>query len=124
MKSLMSCVVSAAILATMVSLPACHTSQPGVKSSYKSQWATVDGNTVKATEAAKDVLEDMRLKNISATSTAVDGNVIGYTADNTKISVDVQKVTDKTSQVSVNVGAMGDPDMGKDILARIQKELS
>jgi hypothetical protein len=66
----------------------------------------------------------MKLKNISATSTAVDGNVVGYTADNTKISVEVQKVTEKTSQVSVYVGSMGDPDMGKDILARIQKELS
>ena len=124
MKYLLSCVLSAVVMTAMVSLPACQTSQPGVKSSYKSQWATVDGSTTKATEAAKDVLQDMKLQNISATSTAVDGTVVGYTADNTKISVDVQKVTDKTSQVSVYVGAMGDPDMGKDILARIQKELS
>lgn len=123
MKKLMSCILSAVLLTTVVSLPACQTSQPGVKSSYRSQWTNVNGNTVKATEAAKDVLQDLKLQKIEASSTALDGTVHGYTADNTKITVDVKKVTDNTSQVSVYVGA-GDPELGKDIIARIQKELS
>lgn len=125
MKAIFTHVMCGVLLLGMpATLTGCQTNQPGVKSTYRSQWTTVDGTTMKATEAAKDVLEDLNLKNIQSTSTAVDGNVTGYTADETKISVDVQRVTDKTSQVSVNVGSMGDPDMGKDIIARIQKKLS
>ena len=106
-----------------ITVTGCKTSEPGVKSSYRSQWTTVSGNTAKATEAAKDVLEDLSLQRIESKSTGLDGYAHGYTADDKKITVDIKKVTDATSEVSVNVGTMGDPAMGKDIIARIQKEL-
>ena len=112
--------LSALLLTGAPLMTGCQTSQPGVKSTYRSQWTTINANTVKTTAVAKDVLQDMKLRNIESKSTAVDGNVQGFTADDTKITVDVKKVTDNTSQVSVYVGAMGDPDMGKDILAQIQ----
>lgn len=115
---------SAIILAIGAGLPACKTSEPGVKSSYRSQWTTVSGGTADATEAAKDVLEDLQLQKIESKATGLDGYAHGYTADDKKITVDVKKVTDTTSEVSVNVGALGDPTMGKDIIARIQRELA
>ena len=110
------------LLGTAASLPACQTNQPGVKSNYRSQWTTVSGDTVKATKAAKEVLEDLKLKDIQSQSTTVDGYAHGYTADLTKITVDVKRITDATSEVSVNVGT-GDPALGTDIVARIQREL-
>ena len=122
MKAITVCVLCSALAGVGLAIPACQTSQPGVKSSYRSQWTTVNATTTKTTEIAKDVLEDLKLKNIESTATEVDGNVHGYTADNTKVTVEVERVTDKTSQVSVYVGAMGDPDLGKEILARIQEE--
>jgi hypothetical protein len=115
------CVVLAC--SALIAITGCKTDEPGVKSTYRSQWTTVAGNTAKATEAAKDVLEDLKLQRIDSKSTGLDGYAVGYTADNKKITVDVKKVTDETSEVSVNVGTMGDPDMGKDIIARIQREL-
>jgi hypothetical protein len=122
MRTLTTIIFSAILITTAASFTACQTSQPGVKSSYRSQWTTIDATTTKATEMAKDVLADLKLKNVQANSTAVDGNVEGFTADNTEVSVEVERVTNKTSQVSVYVGAMGDPDLGKDILARIQEK--
>jgi len=121
---LIQTVMCGLLLAGAASLSGCKTDEPGVKSTYHSQYSTVAGNTAKATKAARDVLGDLKLQNIDSKSTAVDGWATGYTADNKKISVDIRKVTDSTSEVSVNVGSVGDPDMGKDIVARIQKKLS
>ena len=111
-------------VAGVAALPACKTDQPGVKSTYRSQYTTVSGNTTKVTKVARDVLDDLKLQKIDSKSTAVDGWATGYTADNKKITVDIKRVSDNTSDVWVNVGSMGDPDMGKDILARMQKKLS
>jgi Tfp pilus assembly protein PilV len=123
MKSLSALLVSAILLSAAGMLTACQTDSPGVKSSYHSQWTTVGANTVKTTEAAKDALQDLKLQKIESKSTEVDGFACGYTADDKKITVDIRKVTDKTSEVSVNVGVMGDPELGKEIIARIRKDL-
>jgi len=121
LSTIVSGVLSCALPITLVS---CKTDDAGVKSTYRSQWTTVAGNTVDATEAAKDVLEDLKLQRIASSSTGLDGYASGYTADNKKINVDVKKLNDETSEVSVNVGTVGDPGMGKDIIARIQRELN
>lgn len=108
----------------LAALPACKTDDPAVRSSYRSQWANVQADTQEATESAREVLEDLNLRNIEAAATAVDGEAIGYTADGTKITVSVARVDQNTSQVSVNVGTLGDPDLGSDILRRIREDLN
>ena len=124
MRILIQSIVCVALAFPVITVTGCKTDEPGVKSSYRSQWTTVSGNTMKATEAAKDVLQELKLQNVDAKSTALDGYATGFTADNKKIAVDIKKLTDTTSEVSVNVGSMGDPEMGKDIIARIHKELA
>jgi pyridoxal/pyridoxine/pyridoxamine kinase len=123
MKSISSVLIPAFLLVATGTFTACNTDSAGVKSSYHSQWTTVGANTGKATDAAKDALQDLKLQKIEAKSTEVDGIATGYTADNKKITVDVRKVTDTTSEVSVNVGTVGDPELGKQIIAGIRKHL-
>jgi len=96
---------------------------PGVKSNYLTQWANVEGNTKAATDAAKDVLTDMQLKDITAASTEVDGKAMGKKADGTKITVEIEKITDKTSKVKVSVGTVGDPALGESICKKIKDKL-
>jgi hypothetical protein len=96
---------------------------PGVKSNYLMQWVNVEGNTKATTEAAKDVLAEYGLKDITASSTSVDGKVTGKKADGTKITVDVEKITDKTSKAKVSVGTVGDPALGEEICKKIKDRL-
>lgn len=108
----------------LIVLPACQTDQSGVRSSYRSQYTDVAASTEKATQAAEDVLEDLELKNVESRATAVDGRAVGYTADGTQVTVSITRNRDDSSQVSVNVGTLGDPALGKRIIADIQKRLA
>ena len=107
----------------VLSLPACQTDQPGVKSSYRSQWATVSADTERTTEAAKTVFENLDLQNVESASTSLDGQVIGYTADGTQVTASVERLNDTTSNISINVGTFGDPDRGSQILAEIREQI-
>ncbi len=97
---------------------------PGVKSNYLTQWANVEGNTKQATDAAKDVLTDLGLKDIDAKSTEVDGKAVGKKADGTKITCEIERITDNTSKVKVSVGSVGDPALGEDIVKKIKDKLT
>lgn len=105
-------------------LPACKTDQPGVSSTYRSQYFDANADTQEATEAAEEALNDLELRNVEATATAVDGRAVGYTADGTRVSVSITRIDDQHSQVSVTVGTLGDPSLGSDIVARIKRELN
>jgi hypothetical protein len=93
--------------------------EEGVTSNMHSQWATVSSDPATTTGYAKDVLMDMGLKDVTGSSTAVDGMAMGKKADGTKVHVAIKKV-DAGSQVSVTVGTMGDPDLGAQIVSKIK----
>lgn len=124
MDSLIRIACGAIALASLALLPGCKTDEPGVRSTYRSQYTTVTGRTDEVAKAAEDVLEDLKLQRVESRSTAIDGYATGYTADNKKIVVEIEKAGDNTSEVRVNVGNVGDPDLGKDIIARLQKKLA
>lgn len=94
--------------------------EEGVKSNLHSQWTDVNANTMVTTDAAKAVLADQGLKDISGSATNVDGKATGKMADGTKVNVAIKKQSDKTSQVSVTVGTMGDPKLGADIAKQVK----
>src|SRR5690349_9539124 len=102
-------------------LAGCSSRNPeGVKSDYMTQWTTVAADTAKTTDAAKSVLKDEGLKEVMANSTNMDGTASGLQADGTKVAVNIKKVSDTTSEVSVNVGALGNPDQGTALASRIK----
>jgi hypothetical protein len=90
-----------------------------VKSDYRTQWTVVAADTKTTTNAAQSVLEASDLKNVTASSTAVDGTAMGTEADGTKVKVAVAK-TDNGSKVSVTVGQLGDPKLGASLAAQIK----
>jgi Protein of unknown function (DUF3568) len=105
---------------TMLTVGCQSSHEEGVKSDLHSQWTTVNADTKGATDAARAVLETEGLKDISANATGVDGMAMGKQADGTKVNVDVKKVTDTSSEVSVTVGTMGDPKLGAEIARKIK----
>ena len=60
-------------------------------------------------------------KDIQASSTDVDGKATGKKADGTQITVSIKKV-DNGSQVSVDVGTLGDPSLGAAIAEKIRQK--
>lgn len=104
---------------------ACQTTEPGVKSNQFSQYTTMEVGTAKGTDAAKDVLEDLGLKEIQSSSTNLDGWAKGMMADKTIVKVSLDRVgeAENMSEVSVTVGSFGDPTLGKDIIARMRDKL-
>ena len=124
MKMIVSQMLVVVALMGVVILAACETSQPGVKSTVRSQWATVHAAPPKAAEVAADVLQELQLKNVESKSTAVDGLITGFTADETKISVSIERAGPSSSEVTVTVGAFGDQSLGSDILGRMQNKIS
>ena len=123
MRTAMSRILFGVVAIGLVAIVGCQTAQPGVKSSYAKQWANVNGDTVATTNAAKSVLEELKLRDIEAKSTGVDGNAHGFKADGTRVSVDVTRVDEKISEVSVSAGSMGDPSLGVQIISDIKKKL-
>jgi hypothetical protein len=96
------------------------THEEGVKSNLHSQWTNVNADTRATTDAAKAVLSDQGLKDVSGSATNVDGKAMGKMADGTKVNVDVKKLNDRASQVSVTVGTMGDPKLGAEIAKEVK----
>lgn len=98
----------ASIVACMsLGLAGCSTSQEGVKSGVRGQYADINATVPKTTEAAKSVFAAEGLKEVAGDNTMIDGKVTGKKADGTVITADVKKLTDTTSQVNVTVGMMG-----------------
>jgi hypothetical protein len=95
--------------------------EPDVKSDYKSQWTTVSADTKATTDAAKTVLAGYEFKDVQASSTDVDGKATAKKADGTEITVSIKKV-DNGSQVSVDVGTLGDPSLGAAIAGKIKQK--
>ena len=96
-------------------------SEPGVKSDYKSQWTTVSSNTKATTDAAKAVLASYSFMDVQASSTDVDGKATAKKADGTVITVSINK-TDNGSQISVDIGTLGDPSLGAEIAEKTKQK--
>jgi hypothetical protein len=112
-------IVAAVVVSVALLAAACKSSQEGVKSNVMTQWTTVNADTAKTTDAARAVLEAEGLKDVTASSTNVDGKASGKKADGTKVTVSVEK-KGAMSEVSVNVGKMGDPSLGAEIARKIK----
>jgi Zn-dependent membrane protease YugP len=115
-----SAVLLLVVVAVAALSGACSSSEKDVKTNYMTQWTSVAANTQATTDAAKAVLEGEGLKDVTASATNVDGTATGKKADGTKVKVSVKKVKDTSSEVSVNVGTMGDPSLGADIARKIK----
>ncbi|MEM9751787.1 MAG: DUF3568 family protein [Planctomycetota bacterium] len=110
-------------LSALTVLTACETDVVGVETNYRSQWTTIQADVETVTAAAEEVLTALKLNDVSSNATGVDGQAVGTTADETVITVNVAKVV-AGSEVTVTVGTLGDPDLGKAIVSDIQAKFA
>jgi uncharacterized lipoprotein NlpE involved in copper resistance len=120
MKSVAKVLIVAASLTSMGLVGCASKTQENVTSTYRTQYTSVAVGTAAATDAAKAVLEAEGLKDVVANSTNADGKATAKKADGTVITVDVEKDTDTTSKLKVNVGMLGDPKYGAELAAKIR----
>ena len=95
--------------------------EEGVTSSIRSQWTDVHADPRATTEAANAVLSEEGLKDVKYSSTSYDGQATGKMADGTKVTVSVKREPKaELTQLSVNVGAMGNPSLGASLAKKIK----
>jgi hypothetical protein len=102
---------------------ACSTNQSGVKNYAGEFRGLVDASPDRVTAAARDTLEDLRLKVTSSDATRVDGHVVAYTAQDKKVNVDIKSSGESASQVEIRVGAFGDQALSLRIFDGIRSRL-
>src|SRR5687768_17597797 len=111
----------ATLLVTLI-VPGCQsTHEKGVTSNYRSQWTSVRADVKTTTKAAESALNEAELKDVTSSSTNVDGSASGKKSDGTKVNVAVRKEKESSSQVSVTVGQMGDPELGAELAKKIKE---
>ncbi|MGC4031855.1 MAG: hypothetical protein QM754_09015 [Tepidisphaeraceae bacterium] len=93
---------------------------PEVTSNYHAQWIDVSADVETTTAAAKQVFADDKLTDVSSQADKVRGEASGVLADKTKVWASVKK-TDTGSQVSVQVGKVGNPTVGADYAVKIKQ---
>lgn len=104
-------------------LAGCQTPQSGVKTAFGSQFAIVNASVAETTEAAAAVLEQLAISEITATSTEIDSEVTGFLPDRTRVEVYAAREAEGRTEVSVNVGALGETDTGARIVSMIRERL-
>ena len=101
----------------------CSTSEPGMRNTMGTVRATFSAAPDKVVAATERVMKRMELIRVAGTSTKIDGEVVGYTARDKKVTVSVKGVGEKRSAVGVRVGAMGDGALSVTLLTGIEKDL-
>ena len=125
LRTRLASIAAALLLGTvMIAVPGCKTNTDGVSSNYLQQYGEVIGTPEDVVNASQDVLADYNLSSITGKSTKLDGEARGELADGTKVWVSVATKTDTTSEVTVQVGKLGNSELGQKILTDITKQLA
>ena len=109
-------------LTLILAITGCQSShEKGVTSNYRTQWTSVGADVKTTTNAAEAELNEAALKDVTSSATNVDGSASGKKADGTKVNVAIRKEKESTSEVSVTVGTMGDPELGAEVARKIKE---
>jgi hypothetical protein len=95
--------LSAAFLLT--NLTACQTDSPGVTNTMGLYTSTdVNGPTDKVTASAQKACEGLKLTNVIASGTKVDGKVTAKNAQGDDVTIDISQAGDNVSKVTIHGG--------------------
>ena len=119
------------VAAMVIGLLACsqlgcaHAQNPGEEKSsvFQGTQTIMTSDPVAVTNAAKSVVEDLKLTVVASGSSGLDGKVIARTANNTKLTVDVKSAGENLSRVTIRAGGFGDRTIQKQVLDRIRAKL-
>lgn len=123
MKNVIATALMLGLGISSIGLTGCATGEPGTKNYVGTYTTNIDARPDKVANAAKQALEDMALKNITVSSTKVDGKLEATTAQNDKVTVKIDQAGENVSEVSIRVGAFGDEAISKQIISKTKDHL-
>ncbi|WP_404422016.1 DUF3568 family protein [Nibricoccus sp. IMCC34717] len=83
----------------------------------------VDAGLDRTLRAANRAVEQLKFAKVSEKSDALTGTIIARTADDTKVEIRVERVTDSTTKVRIRVGLIGDQAISMQVWERVKGAL-
>lgn len=99
----------------------CKIVSPGVAYNVIALEALISATPEDVTEAATQVVEDMKLNLISSDATGLDGRVVATTARKKKVTITITRQAKNISHIKIQVGKLGDESTSILILERIKE---
>lgn len=123
----LACAAACLILPAMLFGGGCSSSAPPQTGSFNAVTreleATLDAPLDRAFAAAEQAVKAMKFTTTSARSDVLQGVVRARMADATSVDIELKKVTDKTTTVTIKVGTLGDASVSRTILDEMKKGL-
>lgn len=85
--------------------------------------STLDGNLSQTDTAVSKALKKLELISINHSKTALEATHTSRNSKDEKITIDLEKLTEKTTKVFIKVGTFGDEAMSHRILEKIKENL-
>lgn len=83
----------------------------------------LEASLEKSVEATKLAVDNLKFIKISEQVDSLTGEIIARTAQDKKITIKLNKVTGKTTKISIRVGVFGDQSLSQSLLEEIKEEL-
>jgi hypothetical protein len=127
MKQLAQGIALLAVIGSASLLAGCSSTPPTSAGEYstvrRSLKSTQDASLEKAFDAAKGAMSDLQFTLKEDRKDALAGVVKAERADKTAITIELTKITDKTTEVSIQVGSLGDEALSRTILDKLKARL-
>jgi len=83
----------------------------------------LEASLEKSVEATKLAVDNLKFKKISEQVDSLTGEIIARTAQDKKITIKLNKFTEKTTKISIRVGVFGDQSLSQSLLEEIKEKL-
>src|SRR5690606_7870252 len=100
----------------LVALAGCSTSHHGASNRMGTIYASIAAPPARVAAAAEEVLQEMNIPIVSAASTDIDGKVVGESARDRRITINIDLKGDNASDVRIRHGAFGDENISITVL--------
>ena len=84
---------------------------------------SLDQNYNKVVESTRTALKELEFNKISESKDALEATLIYRTALDKKVTIKLNKVTDKTTKIGIRIGLIGDESLSISILEKIKADL-
>ena len=109
---------------SLLNLTGCQTESPGATETLGVYSTMIDSTPDKVTAAARKADDDLKLTDVVASGTAIDGKVTAKNAQGDAVVIDIEQSGANVSKVTIHVGNTGDEAVSKQLIDRINAHLS
>lgn len=111
------------LLVSVLALGACSTGSPAVKNYFNTFVAQVNAPPDRVTAAAKQAVEELKMTDVTAASTKIDGKVRAQTALHDEVEIDIELNNDNSCEMKIRIGDAGDEAASRKIWERVYEIL-